>query len=145
VKAHQGDDTPIWTSSKACVVFNLTLSSYAGAISGCRFIEAHEFDPPKGLDWINGLLGNLPAVARRSRQFQREARSFFYATRADYRAYCADADGVRRDTVRALWHNPSCWMRNRGFMRQGLEAWTGTGVTRWLGRLYRQLSAGAQA
>jgi len=128
------------TSLKQCGLLGL---DYEGVVSGCRFIEAHEFDPPVDENWIDQLLQIVPRPLLCDRRFVKDVRSFFYATRADYRAYGNDVGGVRQDTVRALRYNPSRWVQNHGFLRQGLAAWVGPSVASWIDGVRRRSVAGS--
>lgn len=119
--------------------YGLLSTDYRSAISGCRYIERYEYESPRNSDWIDSLLINLPPSVKKNWRLQRDMRSFFYATRADYWAYCGDYVAVRLDTLRALWYGTSYWLHNRGFLRQGLKAWIGAGPTQTIDRAYHQV------
>ena len=129
---------------RALVDYDFVAEDYAAFVSACRYIEAHEFDPPGDPDWIEGLIQVLPQCAKQNQRLIREMRSFFYATRADYWFSRSNLTQVRKDTIRAIWYNPSRWLRNRGFLQRGFEAWAGRTVTNVVRRAFHQLAGASR-
>jgi glycosyltransferase involved in cell wall biosynthesis len=105
--------------------YDLLGTDYGFAVGGCRYIEGHQFRRPKSLDWMQSLMADLRAAGVAHARFFSEARGMFYATRAYYCAHRLDRSGTRRDTLRAITYDPNRWLRNRGFLRQGIRAFAG--------------------